>query len=113
MIASRASPSECTEVTPDCPVEETIYGYAPNAAASYAFCIIFGICALVQVVQMIKWRTWSFGVAVFLGAISEVAGKLIFTRICHLGTGARVDIQKGFGETYSFNRIYWSHPLAQ
>jgi hypothetical protein len=77
MIASRTPPSECTEVTPDCPVEGTIYGYAPNAVASYAFCIIFAICALVQVIQMLKWRTWSFGVAMFLGAISEVAGKRI------------------------------------
>ncbi|KAJ5983217.1 hypothetical protein N7481_005316 [Penicillium waksmanii] len=74
MIASRTPPSECTEVTPDCPVEGTIYGYAPNAVASYAFCIIFAICALVQVIQMLKWRTWSFGVAMFLGSISEVAG---------------------------------------
>lgn len=74
MIVTRNSPSQCTAVTPDCPVEGSIYGYAPNIAASYAFCIIFAICALVQVIQMLKWRTWSFGVAMLLGAISEVAG---------------------------------------
>lgn len=74
MIASRTSPSECTEVTPGCPVEGTIYGYAPNAVASYAFRIIFAICAWVKVIKKLKWRTWSFGVAMFLGAISEVGG---------------------------------------
>lgn len=67
--------SNCTDVTPDCPVSGSIYGYAPNIAASYAFAIIFGICALVQLVQMVKWRMWSFGIAVILGAISEVIGE--------------------------------------
>lgn len=67
--------NNCTEVTADCPVSGTIYGYAPNIVASYAFCIIFGLCALTQLVQMIKWRMWSFGIAVILGASSEVIGK--------------------------------------
>ncbi|KAJ5710565.1 hypothetical protein N7488_004721 [Penicillium malachiteum] len=71
---TRSSSSDCTAVTPDCPVEGTIYDYAPNAAASYAFCIIFGICSIVQILQMLKWRTWSFGIAMFLGASSEVIG---------------------------------------
>ncbi|KAJ5358758.1 uncharacterized protein N7496_011171 [Penicillium cataractarum] len=66
--------SNCTDVTPDCPVSGSIYGYAPNIAASYAFAIIFGLCALVQLVQMVKWRMWSFGIAVILGAVSEVIG---------------------------------------
>lgn len=74
MLVSRSS-SHCTEVTPDCPVTGSIYGYAPNIAATYAFAIIFGLCALIQLIQLIKWRMWSFGIAVILGAISEVIGK--------------------------------------
>lgn len=74
MLVTRSS-SECTEVTPYCPVTGSIYGYAPNIAASYAFCIIFGLCAIVQLIQMIKWRMWSFCTAVILGAISEVIGE--------------------------------------
>ena len=74
IIATRASSSDCSEVNVDCPVSGSIYGYAPNIAASYAFCIIFGVCGLVQAFQMMKWRTWSFEIAMLLGAISEVAG---------------------------------------
>ncbi|KAJ5883924.1 uncharacterized protein N7473_010810, partial [Penicillium subrubescens] len=73
MLVNRSTP-DCTEVTPDCPVSGSIYGYAPNIAASYAFAISFGLCALIQFIQMLKWRMWSFGIAVILGAISEVIG---------------------------------------
>lgn len=74
MLVNR-SPSDRTEVTPDCPVTGSIYSYAPNIAASYAFAIIFGPCALIQLIQMIRWRMWSFGIAVILGAVSEVIGE--------------------------------------
>jgi hypothetical protein len=74
MLVNRSTP-DCTEVTPDCPVSGSIYGYAPNIAASYAFAISFGLCALIQFIQMLKWRMWSFGIAVILGAISEVIGE--------------------------------------
>ncbi|KAJ5082115.1 hypothetical protein N7532_011158, partial [Penicillium argentinense] len=65
---------ECTEVTPDWPVEATIYGYAPNLPATIIFCTLFAICCIVQLAQTIKWRMWSYGIAVLLGAPSEVIG---------------------------------------
>lgn len=75
LITRDGAPIECTKVTPECPVEGTIYGYAPNFAASIVFCAIFGILGLVQLVQVLKWRMWSFGIPVVLGAVSEVIGK--------------------------------------
>ncbi|OKL57332.1 hypothetical protein UA08_07453 [Talaromyces atroroseus] len=74
LITRDGAPIECTEVSPDCPVQGTIYGYAPNFAANVAFCAIFGILCLVQLAQLLKWRMWSFGIAVILGAVSEVIG---------------------------------------
>ncbi|KAJ5514354.1 hypothetical protein N7463_003906 [Penicillium fimorum] len=75
LITRDGAPVVCTELTPECPIEGTIYGYAPNFAANIAFCAIFGMICLAQFIQMLKWRMWSFGIAVVLGALSEVIGK--------------------------------------
>jgi ferredoxin-like protein FixX len=74
MVEIRAA-AKCTEVTSQCPVEGTIYGYAPNLVFSIEFCLIFGICSLSQLGQKIRWRLWSFSIAVILGCLTEVIGK--------------------------------------
>ena len=74
MVEIRAA-AKCTEVTPQCPVEGTIYGYAPDLVFSIEFCLIFGACSLIQLGQMIRWRLWSFSIAVILGSSTEVIGK--------------------------------------
>ncbi|KGO72766.1 RTA-like protein [Penicillium italicum] len=71
MVQIRAA-AKCTEVTPQCPVEGTIYGYAPDFVFSVEFCLIFGVCSLIQLWQMIRWRLWSFNAAVLLGSSTEV-----------------------------------------
>jgi hypothetical protein len=76
MLTSRATYT-CKEVTAECPIEGTIYGYAPNYSTTVEFCVIFAICCLVQLAQMIRWRLWSFSISVVLGAFSEVIGALI------------------------------------
>ncbi|KZN84161.1 Sphingoid long-chain base transporter [Penicillium chrysogenum] len=73
MIKIRAA-AKCTEVTPQCPVEGTIYGYAPDLVFSIEFCSIFGVCSLIQLGQLIRYRLWSFSIAVVLGALTEVIG---------------------------------------
>jgi hypothetical protein len=77
MLTTRAATYACKEVTPECPVEGTIYGYAPNYSTTVEFCVIFFICCLVQLAQMIRWRLWSFSISVILGALTEVIGTLI------------------------------------
>ncbi|KAJ5301684.1 hypothetical protein N7508_006547 [Penicillium antarcticum] len=74
MLTTRAATHACKEVVPECPVEGTIYGYAPDYSTTVEFCVIFAICCLVQLVQMFRWRLWSFSVSVILGALTEVIG---------------------------------------
>ncbi|GAQ02774.1 sphingoid long-chain base transporter RSB1 [Aspergillus lentulus] len=69
-----ASYSTCTEVSPLCPVEATTYGYYPNLAGNVFFTVFFGILALFQLGIGIYYRTWTFMVAVAVGAILELAG---------------------------------------
>lgn len=73
MVETRAA-AKCAEVTPQCPVENTIYGYAPDFVFSLEFCLIFGVCSMIQLCQMIRWRQWSFSAALLLGSSTELIG---------------------------------------
>lgn len=94
MLGTRAPTIECTEVTPQCPVEGTIYGYKPDFAATIAFCAIFGLCSLVHFIQMIRWRLWSFGIAVLLGSSTEVIGTQIHPHKSGLSSNLKELTQK-------------------
>lgn len=65
---------DCTEVSPACPVSDTIYGYYPNLAGNAFLASIFGICAIVQVMLGVKYRVVAYTVLVVLGCIGEVVG---------------------------------------
>lgn len=102
MVEIRAAAIKCTEVTPQCPVENTIYGYAPDFVFSIEFCLIFGVCSLIQVGQIIRWRLWSFSAAVLLGSLTEMIGTSNCN--CTRMTGwlfPKKYWQKG-------NRLFWS-----
>lgn len=73
MVAPSA-PDFCTKVTPECPVEGTIYGYYPSLGANAFFCAFFGIALVAQLIQGIRWRTWTFMIALSLGALAEAIG---------------------------------------
>ncbi|EEP78731.1 conserved hypothetical protein [Uncinocarpus reesii 1704] len=66
--------SQCTAVGPLCPVEATTYGYYPHLAANILFAVVYGLCALAQVALGLRFRTWTFMVALALGAFLEMAG---------------------------------------
>jgi hypothetical protein len=74
MLVGRESVLDCTEVGPNCPVEDTIYGFRPNFAANLIFCLIFNVCCMTQTYQMFRWKMWSFGSVLILGCSSEVFG---------------------------------------
>lgn len=102
MVEIRAAAIKCTEETPQCPVENTIYGYAPDFVFSIEFCLIFGVCSLIQVGQIIRWRLWSFSAAVLLGSSTEMIG--MSNCNCMRMTGLLLPEkywQKG-------NRLFWS-----
>ncbi|PGH32084.1 hypothetical protein GX50_05153 [[Emmonsia] crescens] len=66
--------SDCTEISPDCPLEATIYGYHPNPVVNMICLIVFGILFFIAVWQTYRHKTYSFGVAMALGCMSEAIG---------------------------------------
>ncbi|RHZ62577.1 RTA1 domain-containing protein [Aspergillus thermomutatus] len=64
----------CTEVSPICPVEATTYGYYPNLGGNIFFTVFFGILAILQLGIGVYYRTWTFMVALAVGAVLEMAG---------------------------------------
>jgi len=64
----------CTHVSPDCPVEAQLYGYAPNLAVNLFFTIFFCVTTIIHLVIGIRYRTWFFMAAVGFGCLSECVG---------------------------------------
>lgn len=64
----------CTELTPLCPVENTIYGYAPNLGLNAFFVAIFALCALAQFFLGTRYKTYFFAYVVTMGCIGEAIG---------------------------------------
>lgn len=64
----------CTEVTPDCPVSGTLYGYVPNLGVNAFFAALFGILLVAQLIIGTWTRTWTFMLAVGLGVFGEMVG---------------------------------------
>ncbi|KAL1306414.1 hypothetical protein AAFC00_005119 [Neodothiora populina] len=88
-------PQFCTEVSPQCPVEDTTYGYAPNLGGNIFFCVVFGICALAQLCMGIKYKLRAFTFAVTLGCAGECigyAGRLIMHYNAWSSTGFKIQI---------------------
>lgn len=74
MTVPPPAPEFCTRVTPECPVEGTIYGYYPSLGWNAAFAGFFGLSFLVHVILGIRYKTWSYAIAVGLGCVGEVVG---------------------------------------
>lgn len=71
----------CTQVSPECPVSATVYGYTPSLAANAVFLALFGVVAVIQTVQGIAWKTWAFTLAFILGTTCEIIG--LMSLRCH------------------------------
>jgi hypothetical protein len=67
-------PEWCSSVTPECPVEGTIYGYTPNLIANAFFAGFFGLALLIQLYFGIRYKTWTYMIAVGLGCLAECIG---------------------------------------
>lgn len=66
--------SICTKVSPYCPVEATTYGYYPNLGGNIFFAAFFGALCAIQLGIGIYFRTWTFLVALVIGAAMELVG---------------------------------------
>jgi hypothetical protein len=67
-------PEWCSSVTPECPVEGTIYGYTPNLIANAFFAGFFGLALMIQLYFGIRYKTWTYMIAVGLGCLAECIG---------------------------------------
>jgi len=68
------APDHCTEVGLLCPVEGTIYGYYPSISANGFFTGFFGLCLIIQLVLGIRYKTWTYLIALGLGCLGECLG---------------------------------------
>lgn len=65
----------CEELSPYCPVEATVLGYAPNLGSSIFFTVAFGLCLVAAAVLGVWKKTWTFAAAICAGLILETSGK--------------------------------------
>lgn len=66
--------ASCTQVTPECPIEAQLYGYAPNLAINIFFLAFFSLGTMFHLFAGIYYRTWSFMIALALGCLCEAVG---------------------------------------
>lgn len=69
-----AVPQGCEAITPQCPVEGTIYGYYPSLPANAFFAGFFGIAMIVHIIYGIRYKTWTYMAALALGCFAECVG---------------------------------------
>ncbi|KAF2279763.1 RTA1-domain-containing protein [Westerdykella ornata] len=67
-------PDSCIEVSALCPVEGTLYGYAPSIGANATFAAIFFICLIIHLILGIRYKTWTFMIALGFGCLGEGIG---------------------------------------
>ncbi|KAF2124209.1 RTA1-domain-containing protein [Dothidotthia symphoricarpi CBS 119687] len=65
---------ECIEITPNCPLEATLYGYSPILSVNAFFVAIFGLCFVASLGIGILNRTWTYTIAMGIGTLFEAAG---------------------------------------
>ncbi|USP73732.1 sphingoid long-chain base transporter rsb1 [Curvularia clavata] len=75
VLRADSPPVECTEVgLPGCEVENTILGYAPNLAANAFFAAFFGLAFVLQLFFGIRYKTWTYMIALGCGCVAECIG---------------------------------------
>lgn len=64
----------CTQVTAECPVSGTLYGYRPNLGGTIFFLIVFALCSIVQIVVGTWKRLPAYAIVVSIGTVLECLG---------------------------------------
>jgi hypothetical protein len=64
----------CTEISVECPVEATIYGYTPNLAGNTILLVFFALCCILQVIIGIRTRIRAFTAVVATACLLEAVG---------------------------------------
>jgi RTA1 like protein len=71
---SRSARQLCTEVSPQCPLEWTTYGYYPNLTVNTFFIALFGSLCLLQIGVGTLRRTWTYMLALVIATFGEAVG---------------------------------------
>ena len=74
--------SNCTEVTPECPVSATLYGDYFSTGACAFFVAAYGLAILAQIYLAWKSKAWSYAAYLAVGSTFELigyAGRLIMS----------------------------------
>ncbi|KIW82567.1 hypothetical protein Z517_05594 [Fonsecaea pedrosoi CBS 271.37] len=66
--------ANCTDVTPRCPVEHSIYGYFPSIGANALFVALFAMCGALQLLCGIRYKTWTYLIAMLLACVDQALG---------------------------------------
>lgn len=66
--------SDCTSISPECPVSATIYGYTPNLGGNAFFTAWFAVLLIGQLILGPWKRIWSFTAWVSIGVFLELLG---------------------------------------
>lgn len=74
LIPHCMSYSTCESLSASCPVEATIYGYRPDLGGNAFFLSAFALCTIGQLYLGVRYRTWTWLVAVFTGSLVETIG---------------------------------------
>lgn len=64
----------CYEVSEQCPVENSIYGYFPSLGANCFFVVAFAMCGVLQLMFGIRYKTWTYMVAMVLACVDQALG---------------------------------------
>ncbi|KAJ5929941.1 hypothetical protein N7466_005434 [Penicillium verhagenii] len=64
----------CQQVSLECPVSATTYGYIPNLGGNAFFTAYYALLGVAQVGLGVYYRTWTFMIALGVGALMEMAG---------------------------------------
>ena len=63
MAGSNDTSVYCIEVTPQCTVKHSIYGYYPSIGANAFFVAVFAMCGALQLLFGIRYKTWTYLIA--------------------------------------------------
>ncbi|KAJ0340566.1 hypothetical protein COL154_008631 [Colletotrichum chrysophilum] len=87
--------SKCTEVTLNCPVEATVYGYYPNVGGNAFLLAIFILCTVSQLFLGVKYRLRAFMTVMVIGCLLEALGyigRLMMSKNPWSGVGFRLQV---------------------
>jgi len=64
MPRHNGDPLNCSYVSDECTVADSIYGYYPNLGVNSFFLALFAVCLFFNVFFGIRYKTWTYLIAI-------------------------------------------------